>query len=184
MITKPHYQQLEKKPGQVKSADFCVQDAGANQNSVLSWRRSAPGSHGPARVSIHVHATKPAASQPQWPACFAQDLGAVGCRGRFHFPRLLCFMAFVGHLQFSSLLPLPGSLTNQHSLKPSSSRAKVWLHAHHGLPNPWPHPKCNQKNICTHEMQAAAISRQTIVNHTCKASACLLQCIGCAQGAT
>ena len=100
MITKPHYQQLEKKAGQVKSADFCVQDAGANQNSVLSWRRSAPGSHGPARVSIHAHATKPAASQPQWPACFAQDLGAVGCRGRFHFPRLPCFMAFVGHHSF------------------------------------------------------------------------------------
>lgn len=92
--------QLEKKAGQVKSADFCVQDAGANQNSVLSWRRSAPGSRGSARVSIHVHATKPAASQPQWPACFAQDLGAVGCRGRFHFPRLPCFMAFVGHHSF------------------------------------------------------------------------------------
>lgn len=56
----------------------------------------------------------------------------------------------------------------------------------------------NGLQLNTHEMETAAISqttfncltesmqgcRQTIVNHTCKASARLLQCIGCAQGAT
>ncbi len=136
-----------------KSADFCVQDAGANRSSVLSWRQSVPGSHGSVRVSKHAHATKPAASQPQWPACSAQDLGVVGCRFRFRFPRLvycvswhlLVIFPFCWSSQMASLHP--GSLTNQQSLKPSSSRAKVWLHAH-GLPDPWPHPKCT-KNTCS-----------------------------------
>lgn len=119
MITKPHYQQLEKKAGQVKSADFCVQDAGANQNSVLSWRRSAPGSHGTARVSIHAHATKPAASQPQWPACFAQDLGAVGCRGPFPFPSSTVFHGIC----WSSPIFKPPS-SSWESNEPTQSQAK------------------------------------------------------------
>lgn len=103
------------------SADFYVQDAGANQSSVLSWRRSVPGSHGSARGS-HAACYQACCFSAAVASLFCPRSGSRWLPDPFHFPRLLCFHGICWSSESSPILKPPSS--SWESNNPTQSQAK------------------------------------------------------------